>query len=57
MPEPPTYECIVCKRTATEPLAMGECSHCEQSCCKGCLPDHETRCLKDLKALEALQST
>jgi len=51
---PREYECLVCERRNDFPLVVRTCSICGQYCCAGCLPDHETRCAKDLERLEEL---
>lgn len=57
MPGTIHYECIVCERRNDEPLQVRVCRLCGQYCCAGCLPDHETRCAKDLRALGELAAT
>ena len=57
MPGTIHYECIVCERRNDEPLQVRVCRLCGQYCCAGCLPDHETRCAKDLKILQELSAT
>jgi len=56
-PGPRQYECLVCERRNDAPLVVRTCSICGQYCCSGCLPDHETRCAKDLAKLEELSAT
>ena len=56
-PETRAYQCLVCGRQRATPLPVRTCIHCGQYCCQGCQPDHETRCAKDMQALEEMQST